>query len=296
MNDYELCFHTLSIVLDDRRSTTTWPRADDLGALTGIVPAPLDQRLMTYDLAADREVPESDYESVGGIYVDEWLEQLIAESTVYWIEPDLCTVIDHAAHYLPPTHQLAIEQVPARLGFVTLGEATFLPIDADKHNRCDAIFWHRTPDGVVLDLIDARYTDERDPVPQPYHRLVTQRWGHVNHDPWASWITAFWLFIVQRIPHLEQQRASRATRRHVLPDRPLLHQATIATLRRREARPDEARPTDVEWSHRWLVSGHWREQYYPSTDEHKTIWIAPYVKGPDALPLVHKDRAFMVVR
>ena len=40
-----------------------------------------------------------------------------------------------------------------------------------------------------------------------------------------------------------------------------------------------------EYRHRWLVSGHFRNQWYRSEQTHKVIWIAPYVKGPDDAPL-----------
>jgi hypothetical protein len=39
-----------------------------------------------------------------------------------------------------------------------------------------------------------------------------------------------------------------------------------------------------EFSCQWLVRGHWRQQFYPSTGEHRPLWIEPYVKGPDDKP------------
>jgi hypothetical protein len=52
-------------------------------------------------------------------------------------------------------------------------------------------------------------------------------------------------------------------------------------------------PAEVEWSHRWLVSGFWRQQYYPSEGLHRQIWINPYVKGPEDKPLIIRQmRAF----
>jgi hypothetical protein len=35
----------------------------------------------------------------------------------------------------------------------------------------------------------------------------------------------------------------------------------------------------------WLVSGHWRKQFYRSTGEHRPKWIEPYVKGSEDQPL-----------
>jgi hypothetical protein len=46
-----------------------------------------------------------------------------------------------------------------------------------------------------------------------------------------------------------------------------------------------------EFSHRWLVSGHFRNQWYSSEQTHKVIWIAPHVKGPKGalfLPRVYR--------
>jgi hypothetical protein len=48
------------------------------------------------------------------------------------------------------------------------------------------------------------------------------------------------------------------------------------------------------WKQRWLVRGHYRAQWYSSRNEHKIIWIAPYLKGPDDAPL--KQPVYEVVR
>jgi len=42
---------------------------------------------------------------------------------------------------------------------------------------------------------------------------------------------------------------------------------------------------DVEWSYRWVVSGHWRNQFRPSHKDHYPKWIMPYLKGPEDKPL-----------
>ena len=51
-----------------------------------------------------------------------------------------------------------------------------------------------------------------------------------------------------------------------------------------------------DWSHRWMVSAHWRRQWYASEQRHRSILIGPYVKGSDSKPLVLKQRAFRWVR
>lgn len=61
-------------------------------------------------------------------------------------------------------------------------------------------------------------------------------------------------------------------------------------LHARPQHPDGADGTQqVEWSHRWLVSGHWRRQWYPASRQHQAKYILPYVKGPADRPLVVRD-------
>lgn len=46
-----------------------------------------------------------------------------------------------------------------------------------------------------------------------------------------------------------------------------------------------------DFSHRWIVSGHWRHQPYgPGRAHRRRVWIASHVKGPADKPLVVKDR------
>lgn len=50
------------------------------------------------------------------------------------------------------------------------------------------------------------------------------------------------------------------------------------------------------YSHRWLVRGFWRNQWYPSEQRHAPKFIAPHVRGPADKPLVVHDTIFSVDR
>lgn len=66
------------------------------------------------------------------------------------------------------------------------------------------------------------------------------------------------------------------------------HTVTFIDLRAAEQQATGRRDgeaTGVEWHHRWIVRGHHRAQWYPSLKGHKVIWVAPYVKGPEGMPL-----------
>lgn len=72
----------------------------------------------------------------------------------------------------------------------------------------------------------------------------------------------------------------------------------VVTLRK-ESRPlpEDHVPEPGNWSHRWIVKPHWRNQWYPSLGVHRQILVGPYVKGPETLPLkLPKDRGFALVR
>lgn len=59
---------------------------------------------------------------------------------------------------------------------------------------------------------------------------------------------------------------------------------------------DSAGGRTVEWRHRWMVRGHWRNQPYPSLGEGvtKPVWIAPYLKGPDGAPVLTTPKVIAV--
>jgi len=47
----------------------------------------------------------------------------------------------------------------------------------------------------------------------------------------------------------------------------------------------------VDWTHRWIVDGHWRNQPYGVGQSLRRLqWIAPFIKGPEDAPLVIKDK------
>ena len=107
---------------------------------------------------------------------------------------------------------------------------------------------------------------------------------------WQLLQTSFRL-MQQRIAHKGYSRPQRARRREAVrlgfPDQEIV----IVRLRReRSDEPGEASGEEADYSHRFIVSGHWRNQWYPSEKLHRQIWISPYVKGPEDKPLIVRPR------
>jgi hypothetical protein len=70
----------------------------------------------------------------------------------------------------------------------------------------------------------------------------------------------------------------------------------VVTLRAFAEQHGEPGEGSVDWTHRWIVSGFWRNQYLSKVKGHRVQWIDPYVKGPADKPLVLKDRRYALVR
>lgn len=94
----------------------------------------------------------------------------------------------------------------------------------------------------------------------------------------------------QRIRRQERRRIARAGIRTAQ------ETCTFITLRRpRTEAPTEAEDGEEKrYIHRWIVSGHFRNQWYPRDEAHRLIWIAPHIKGPDGAPMI--KHVFRVAR
>lgn len=144
-------------------------------------------------------------------------------------------------------------------------------------------------DGTRLSLLEAEgRTIARG---WPYGEAIPE--GMVP-DPDAQVLRATWLLMSQRLAATETEQVPRAERRRC-EKAGVPSTVNVVRVRKHEQRPtDGAR--DVEWSHRWLVAGHWRRQWCPSVGAHRPTWIAGHVKGPAEKPLVLKDRVTTWIR
>jgi hypothetical protein len=64
----------------------------------------------------------------------------------------------------------------------------------------------------------------------------------------------------------------------------------VVKLRREQGERHEPTGEEGNYSHRWIVGGHWRNQWYATESIHRQIWISPYVKGPEDRPLIVRPR------
>ena len=135
----------------------------------------------------------------------------------------------------------------------------------------------------------------------PLRLMADSRHTSNEGDPRASWIE--FIRVLQRLMQERIVLKSRYT-----PQRPLRRRAQragmteindvlVVELRRPRERgldwEERGSGDEVHYSHRFMVSGHWRNQWYPTEKTHRQKWISGYVKGPDDKPLILKEKVWV---
>lgn len=103
---------------------------------------------------------------------------------------------------------------------------------------------------------------------------------------------AFQLLAQQSIGEPMRMRPDRASRKRFMrenPDEPE-RLITLITLRRKSVKKDDHEPEHIERTHRWIVRGHWRRQWYPKAKRHDWKYIYEHIKGPEDKPLRITER------
>jgi hypothetical protein len=114
-------------------------------------------------------------------------------------------------------------------------------------------------------------------------------------EPTARFMVTFFRLCQQSLTRIERTHPERHARRRAerlqMRDVPV----TVITLRRITTEQN-VNETHVEWTRRWLVRGFWRNQWYPSEQVHRAIWISPFIKGPADKPLIIRDHVTSLSR
>ncbi len=260
----------------------------------------------------------------------------LAEASVFWVNPDMSTVVEQASRSLPDT-VVDIREAPSQVGFVLFSKVMPAQASEEGADRADGFlwFWETLParllgagsdprfEAMYPGLVDQEQVRTLTVVPFATKKAMIQQFGieeagniaatdvpalpfdphawpvgyptQVNLNPLRT-IRTFWLLAGQRVASVARTNAPRAAARRAM--RVLDHVPDIAvvSLRRPAGQPSEkTEPGFVDWSHRWIVGGHWRNQWLPSEERHEPRWIAPYIKGPENKPLV-ADRVYQLVR
>lgn len=225
----------------------------------------------------------------------------------YFVSGEIMEMIITAAAELPETVILQSSQIPSRTGFV-LFEQSYTDIAMDSTIEED-----KSACGFSFALIDYLATEQqalrismlayvpngRTAFPGPtIYWIVGDPLSSLREMPGRYPITerdigfirvvaSLLLFIDQDIVVAGRRHANRATQRKLERSKHPLEEPVVRVITLRKKRYEHHASDESErvYHHRWLVRGHWRNQWYPSLGIHQPKWIAPYIKGPDDTPL-----------
>ena len=258
-----------------------------------------------------------------------WMEIGFKDADLFYVSPEMSNLTAQLASTIPD----ALPQPPVKRGFVVFAKS--IPgTDAESGSviYTTAFLWQpvETVMGPCIgietyawrDLVHTwrMMSDEskiqfRQAMPMRLHPTGGQEWPEKSETSDFSAIPAsneqmeasmledrrvlstFWALCSQKI----------AVETPFVPDRGMRRQAQregwrsipkvrIIRLREQTTKRKDGPTSEVEWSHRWLVGAHWRNQWYASTQEHRPKLIEAYVKGPEDKPLVVRDTVRALVR
>lgn len=251
-------------------------------------------------------------------------ERAVREGDTYYWSPDICNTIMQVSTGLPKTWQFDSPMLPTRSGFAWFAGGLRFRNSAIHHPHSitiEAMCWSSglreadmTPAvsvGMFINMTDQPGSTQFATILLVQGESIeqtiiatTQQADKSGPELLAAvtGLVAFatcLTFLEQRILDASQQPVERHFRRRMeragYEREPLVR---VVELRRKQAKSEHAGEHEaVDWSHQWIVSGHWRQQWHPSLNAHQPRWIMPYVKGPEDKPLkAPRARVFAVVR
>lgn len=116
-------------------------------------------------------------------------------------------------------------------------------------------------------------------------------------DPKADWLVFFRVMqrlMAERIVVKHSRRVARPRWREAKRRGLDIRDVVVVELRRAKEPTAGESVHEGDWySHRFLVRGHWRQQWYPSLQAHRQKYIGTFVKGPEDKDLVVKKRTWL---
>jgi hypothetical protein len=241
-----------------------------------------------------------------------WLEPAfdgreLQDAPLYWVSSELAQLIGHCAKSLPPT-TLTRDLLPTPTGFAvyeTPLEGSDTNPDHEEPIAVNAVLWGDAHLQWLsgrdhLGIASYSYVDELyyplgrtdwafgDDTEQPVDKALEGddlRLASMAED--RRWLATLFLLIGQdRVAESREIHPPRQTVRR-LARQGLDSNVRLVDVRRKHTTSDGEGSREVEWSKRWLVNAHWRQQAYgPNHSLRRPTLILPYIKGPEDKPLV----------
>lgn len=274
-----------------------------------------DQTLRNLD---DRTSPINSLAGSDGRPGLEILAMHLSQAEFYWVKADMAALAVAAGEQLLETDwNITVRPSAAGLIYfqdgIGMRDSGFgpLPIDAavwgSIAGRCHvwlmvsrrrlAAAATALPDAAARLPAGIAETLERTPPLVPVSALwrpADEPTRRGDTDPLMFTLNAAWLLMQQ--PTLLDRTLERPEKpqrqAYARAGRPV-PEVSVIDLRRAyvpQDRDPDAGGDGRTYRHRWVVSGHWRNAWRPSVQEHRRTWIPSYVKGPGGAPLLVTEK------
>lgn len=226
------------------------------------------------------------------------------DATLWWVRPDMARLAWDASKTLPENTRL-LEAIPAPKGIIIWeGDPLLTGLlvvaeyeDIQRVTPIQGATWEVTARGVEVGTLiyDPPDADELSHMPYSTYLYI----GQLKKDLEAYLTATFLLATQPRIGQITRRDPTPRRRRHSPPDPgDITTGVNLVALRENAARLPTEEPDEGEkkWglSVRFMVRGHWRNQACgEKLGQHRPVYVAPYLKGPEDAPLKSSETVFV---
>lgn len=103
----------------------------------------------------------------------------------------------------------------------------------------------------------------------------------------VRWIYTAFHLMAQKLAIQFDEQTDRTTKRRAEREKKVVPSSIkVVSLRRLEQHKQKAgaEGQKIDWKWQWAVRGHWRNQFFKSTNSYKQIFIESFIKGPQNAP------------
>lgn len=106
------------------------------------------------------------------------------------------------------------------------------------------------------------------------------------------------MFIKQKLFSQQKLPVDRATRKRTVGRKTIIPHINVYFLRKVHSKNHRAGSSEIAWTCRWSVRGHWRQQMVGAgRTEPRIVWVIPHIKGPEDKEIKSPSKTlFAVVR
>jgi hypothetical protein len=244
------------------------------------------------------------------------LARHVRAADLYWVSPDMAALAVSAGQQLAAV-DFGPDVRPSACGLMLfadgVGSIPYPPIEIPV----DAVAWGPSPDGLLMSALLDRAAISRavetaggeldvgstpplvplkgavlpvEAEPGPLAALDGDLPTTIVQTVAAAWLLMQQPNLVDRTQSIQPKKSERgANARLGLPD----PEVSLVELRRQYT-PDDREETGDDggrrYRHRWVVSGHWKNAWRPSVQQHRKVWVAAHVKGPDGAPFLPTEK------